>query len=65
LPTGASCSFSSSSVLPGAASASSSVTINTQQSGGIKTPLGTYSIIVLGTSNGLTRSTVIALTVTK
>lgn len=65
LPTGANCSFSSPSVVPGATSASSSVTINTQQSGGIKTPLGTYSVTVLGTSNGLTRSTVITLTVTR
>jgi hypothetical protein len=52
------------SVAPGATSASSRLTINTQQSGGIKTPPGTYSITVLGTSNGLTRSTVVTLTVT-
>ncbi|HET9183988.1 MAG TPA: choice-of-anchor D domain-containing protein [Candidatus Angelobacter sp.] len=64
LPSGASCSFSPSSVVPGATSASSRLTINTQQSGGIKTPLGTYNITVLGTSAGVVHSTVITLIIT-
>lgn len=65
LPSGATCSFSPSSVVPGASSASSSLTINTQQSGGIKTPVGTYSITVNGSSSVAVRSTVLTLTVTR
>jgi len=65
LPSGASCSFSPSSVVPGATSATSRLTINTQQSGGIKTPLGTYTIIVNGSSGSSVHSAPITLTVTK
>jgi len=65
LPSGASCSFSPASVVPGASSASSSLSINTQQSGGIKTPVGTYTITVNGTGSGLVHSAPITLTVTK
>jgi len=65
LPSGASCSFSPASVVPGASSASSSLSINTQQSGGIKTPLGTYNIVVNGTSGGSVHSAPITLMVTK
>jgi len=62
LPQGASCAFSPTSVTPGATSASSTLTINTQI-GGTKTPRGTYHISINGSSNGLLRSTVITLTV--
>lgn len=64
LPTGASCSFSPASVVPGAGSASSRLTLNTQQSGGIKTPVGTYTITVNGTSGSSAHSALIKLTVT-
>jgi parallel beta-helix repeat protein len=63
LPTGGSCSFSPSSVAPGTTSASSTLTVSTQLSGGIKTPRGTYNFTVTGTGNGLVRSTVITLVV--
>lgn len=65
LPSGASCSFSPSSVVPGSAGATSRLTINTQQSGGIKTPVGTYTITVNGSSGGLVHSAPITLTVTR
>ena len=65
LPTGASCSFSPASVVPGAGSATSRLTINTQQSGGIKTPLGTYTMVVNGTSGGSVHTAPITLTVTR
>jgi hypothetical protein len=64
LPRGAVCSFSPASVTPGATSSSSTLTINTQ-SGGTKTPRGTYSITVNGSSNAVLHSTVITLTVTQ
>ena len=64
LPQGAICALSPASVTPGATSASSTLTINTQI-GGTKTPRGTYHITINGSSNGLLRSTVITLTVTQ
>jgi hypothetical protein len=64
LPQGTSCAFSPASVTPGATSASSTLTINTQI-GGTKTPRGTYHITINGSSNGLLRSAVITLTVTQ
>ena len=64
LPPGAVCAFSPASVTPGAASASSTLAINTQI-GGTKTPPGTYQVTVNGSSNGLLHSTVITLTVTQ
>jgi hypothetical protein len=64
LPLGAVCAFSPASVTPGAVSASSTLTINTQ-SGGTKTPRGTYHITVNGSSNGVLHSTIITLTVTQ
>ena len=64
LPQGASCALSPASVTPGATSASSTLTINTQI-GGTKTPRGTYHITISGSSNGLLRSAVITLTVTQ
>jgi hypothetical protein len=64
LPSGAVCGFSPASVTPGAANASSTLTINTQ-SGGTKTPRGTYHITVNGSSNGVLHSSVITLTVTQ
>jgi hypothetical protein len=63
LPRGAVCSFSPASVTPGATSSSSTLTITTQ-SGGTRTPRGTYSITINGSSNGVLHSTVITLTVT-
>jgi hypothetical protein len=63
LPRGAVCSFSPASVTPGATSSSSTLTIGTQ-SGGTRTPRGTYSITINGSSNGVLHSTVITLTVT-
>ncbi|HKT52386.1 MAG TPA: choice-of-anchor D domain-containing protein [Candidatus Angelobacter sp.] len=65
LPSGATCSFSPASVVPGAGSASSSLSINTQKSGGIKTPVGTYTITVNGASGSSVRSAPVTLTVTK
>jgi hypothetical protein len=62
LPKGASCAFSPASVVPGAASASSTLTINTQ-TGGTKTTRGTYQITVNGSSSGRLHSVVITLTV--
>lgn len=64
LPRGAVCSFSPASVTPGATSSSSTLTITTQSSG-TRTPRGTYSINVNGSSNGALHSTVITLTVTQ
>jgi hypothetical protein len=63
LPRGTVCSFSPASVIPGATSSLSTLTINTQ-SGGTRTQRGTYSITINGSSNGVLHSTVITLTVT-
>jgi hypothetical protein len=63
LPRGAVCSFSPALVTPGATSSSSTLAITTQ-SGGTRTPRGTYSITINGSSNGVLHSTVITLTVT-
>ena len=63
LPTGAACSFSPSSVTPGATSASSALAITTTSEGNRKTPRGTFNITVQASSSGLVHSTVIALTV--
>ncbi|HEV8494401.1 MAG TPA: hypothetical protein VGR76_19135, partial [Candidatus Angelobacter sp.] len=63
LPTGAACSFSPSSVTPGATSASSALALTTTSEGNRKTPRGTFSITVQASSSGLVRSTLITLTV--
>ena len=65
LPTGAACSFSPASILPGAASGASVLTINTSDSSGGKkpTPRGTYNITVTATGSTTSHSAVISLTV--
>jgi YD repeat-containing protein len=57
LPTGASASFSSSSVTPGAESVLTLTTSST-------TPAGTYTVTITGTSGSLTHIATISLTVT-
>ena len=59
LPTGATASFSPSSIAaPGAGSSTLTISV------GSATPVGTYNVTVNGTGGGLTRSTAINLTVT-
>lgn len=65
LPEGANCVFSPTSVVPGAGSASSSLSlvVSGGQHGTKKTPDGTYAITVLGTAGQLTHSTTVQLVV--
>lgn len=65
LPTGASCAFSPTSVVPGAGSAPSTLNLATSsgQHGTKKTPAGTYTITIRGTSGQLIRSTTATLVV--
>ena len=63
LPAGSICTFSPAPVTPGAANASSTLTINTQRSGGSKTSPGTYQITINGSSNSVLRTIPITLTV--
>jgi hypothetical protein len=65
LHAGASCSFSPASVTPGAGSASSTLSLTTSngQHGTKRTPAGTYTITITGSSAPLTHSTTVKLVV--
>lgn len=65
LPTGATCTFSPAAVSPGGGSASSSLQLDTGngQHGSKKTPKGTYTITIIGTSGNLTRKAAVTLLV--
>lgn len=59
LPTGASCAFVPSSVTPGAAAATSALTISTSAA----TPVGTSAVTVTGTAGSISHNTSASLTV--
>ncbi|PYX00788.1 MAG: hypothetical protein DMG89_03510 [Acidobacteria bacterium] len=59
LPSGASCSFSPSSVTPGASGATSVMTVSTLG----KTPRGNYNVLIVGNSGGDSHSTTVLLSV--
>jgi hypothetical protein len=65
LPTGATCAFSPASVSPASGSASSSLQLSTSngQHGVKKTPSGTYTITIKGTSGNLSHTTLVTLVV--
>ena len=62
LPAKASCSFSPSSVVPGANGATSTMTITTNQA---NTQVGSFNVVIIGQSGSLTHATVVQLTVVK
>jgi hypothetical protein len=62
LPTGASASFSPSSVVPTANGVDSTLTVTTS-GGGSPTPAGTYTLVVSGNASGVTHQTSVTLVV--
>ena len=62
LPTGAACAFSPTAATPNSSGATVNLTISTDQH---TTPVGAYSVSILGNSGGATRTNQIQLTVTK
>ena len=65
LPSGAQCTFTSTSLTPGSGSASTTLSISTSAGlfGLFGTPKGTYTITISGTSGSLTRTTPVTLQV--
>jgi parallel beta-helix repeat protein len=59
LPTGATCSFSPSSVIPGTNGASATLTLGTSG----KTPRGTFNVVIVGTIGNAQRTTTVRVTV--
>ena len=64
LPSASGCSFTRVSVVPGATSVNSAMTVATRKRiGSTGTPAGTYTVTVKGTSGSTLRSTTVKLTV--